>query len=71
MTVLARFPAFRGYAVAITLLFMLAMSAAFAASPENSRKSEYGTGWQCNPGFREVNLRCIKVVVPANAYNTN
>ena len=44
---------------------------AAAATPENAHPKSYGTGWECNPGYREANGACGAVEVPANAYPTN
>ena len=53
------------------LCFFLTVSVgalAQSAAQDNSQKSRYGDGWTCNPGYQEVNLQCVKLVVPANAY---
>jgi len=31
-------------------------------------EEDFGTGWECDRGYREVGGHCIRVVVPANAY---
>jgi hypothetical protein len=36
--------------------------------PDNARARSYGSGWECNRGFRETAERCVTVDVPANAY---
>jgi hypothetical protein len=35
--------------------------------PENAHVKGYGTGWECNLGYREVNAGCAAIMVPANA----
>ena len=51
-------------------LFLLVSAGALAqsAAPDNSQKGRYGDGWTCIPGYQELNLHCVKLVVPANAY---
>ena len=39
--------------------------------PENSHPREYGSGWECDTGYREHKGKCLKVVVPANAHLSN
>jgi hypothetical protein len=39
--------------------------------PGNAHVKGYGTGWECNLGYREVNAGCAAIMVPANAYPTN
>ena len=57
-------------------LLATAPAVAFAQSstvgvPENARAKAYGSGWECDPGYREVNGGCAGVEIPANAYPTN
>ena len=60
--------------VSCAALFALAAPAAGTqrtrspAIPDNARPRSYGSGWDCNRGFRETAGRCAVVVVPANAY---
>ena len=42
-----------------------------AGMPKNAHAKEYGSGWSCDRGYREVKGRCIAVKVPANAYPTD
>jgi len=54
----------------------LVAPAAFAESssamfPENAHAKSYGTGWECNPGYRQVENSCAALEVPANAFPTN
>jgi len=39
--------------------------------PENAHAKGYGSGWECEQGYREDNGACTAVRVPANAYLTN
>ena len=39
--------------------------------PENARAKSYGSGWECERGYREDNGACTAVRVPANAYLAN
>ena len=39
--------------------------------PENASAKTYGSGWECDPGYREIDEACAAVKVPANAYPTN
>ncbi len=39
--------------------------------PENAHARSYGTGWECDPGYREAKGACAAVKVPANAYSTS
>ena len=39
--------------------------------PENARAKSYGSGWECERGYREANGACAAIGVPANAYLTN
>jgi hypothetical protein len=36
--------------------------------PENSHARSYGSGWECDRGYRAVDEACVAVKVPANAY---
>src|SRR5688572_18900159 len=46
----------------------LPVAAAPGEPPEHARVSRYGSGWDCNTGFRRVGDTCVQVVVPAHAY---
>ena len=39
-----------------------------AAAPLNAHMKRYGSGWECDRGYREVNAACAAVEVPENAY---
>jgi hypothetical protein len=39
--------------------------------PENAHRKEYGTGWDCDRGYRRLEGLCNLVEVPENAYPTN
>ena len=39
--------------------------------PENASARSYGSGWNCNKGYRESEGACDEIIVPANAYATN
>lgn len=39
--------------------------------PEHASAKKYGSGWECDRGYREINGACAAVKVPANAYPTN
>jgi hypothetical protein len=40
------------------------------AIPANAHAQRYGSGWECNPGYRKAKEACAAVWVPANAYPT-
>ena len=56
----------------LPLLLMACRAASHAADspeiPQNARLSEYGTGWDCQHGFREMRDNCVAIEVPAHAY---
>ena len=39
--------------------------------PENATARSYGTGWNCDKGYREKNNGCAAILIPENAYSTN
>ena len=60
-----------------SLIFLASLAAApgvvFAQGgsvgmPENARVKSYGSGWECNRGYREFNGACIAIKVPPNGY---
>jgi hypothetical protein len=64
------------YVVRFLALLTLAPGMAFAQGlsgdvPANARAKSYGTGWECQRGFRETDGACVAVVVPANGYGTD
>jgi hypothetical protein len=42
-----------------------------AEIPENAHAKSYGSGWECDQGYRDFNGACEAVQVPANAYSTS
>ena len=38
--------------------------------PENAQKRNFGSGWNCNIGYRVDEGRCVKLDIPENAYAT-
>ena len=57
-------------------LLMAAPGIVFARSsnvevPEHARAMEFGNGWKCGRGYREINGTCAAVKVPVNGYLTN
>lgn len=45
-----------------------AAQSAEAKTPANASANTYGTGWQCDRGFRKADGGCVAVTVPAHAY---
>ena len=41
---------------------------ASAGMPENARAKSYGSGWECNRGYRRADRACAAIIVPSNAY---
>lgn len=39
--------------------------------PANAEASRYGSGWECNRGFRRQGASCLAVVAPDHAFLTN
>lgn len=39
-----------------------------AGIPKNAHAKEFGSGWLCNRGYREVKGACSAIKVPANAH---
>ena len=39
--------------------------------PEHARAKSYGSGWECERGYRKDNMACAAIEVPANAYLSN
>jgi len=58
----------------ILLLFLATAPAVSAAQPDlaetpmNAHAERYGTGWECDWGYRKVDQSCVAVAVPANAH---
>jgi hypothetical protein len=48
---------------------MLAQTTAISL-PENAHVKSYGTGWECDIGYREADGRCAAIVAPANSHLT-
>ena len=38
------------------------------ALPANASPESYGSGWECDRGFRKAEARCLAVAVPENAH---
>ena len=63
--------------VALILTFFLTTPVHVSASasdeppPENASLRLYGTGWQCNRGFKESDGACKALEVPVHAYVTD
>jgi hypothetical protein len=36
--------------------------------PQNSHATRYGSGWECNRGYKASAQSCVAIEVPANAY---
>jgi hypothetical protein len=36
--------------------------------PANAQAKQYGSGWECKPGFRRDGAGCATIKLPANAY---
>ena len=49
---------------------VVAAESVSAAIPDNARAKNYGSGWECNEGYREKDGLCAVIEVPANAYPT-
>ena len=63
---------FVGSIIAVMLLALPAFAQTAALTmPENASAKRYGSGWECNIGFRLNENACVAVVVPQNAYETN
>ena len=41
------------------------------AFPENATAKTYGSGWECDRGYRKIAGSCIAVALPTNAYLTD
>jgi hypothetical protein len=39
--------------------------------PENATAKRYGRGWACDPGYQQVEGRCVALKLPDNAYPTS
>ena len=39
--------------------------------PANAHAKDYGDGWECDLGYRELGDTCIVIELPANAYLTD
>ena len=39
--------------------------------PDNATAKTYGSGWDCDSGYRQEGSACEAIVVPENAYPTN
>lgn len=71
----------RPHSMSIQLLIFLALLVAVPGHvlalgrsvemPKNASATRYGSGWECDRGYREAKGACIAVKVPANAYPTD
>ncbi len=52
-------------------LLLLAIPALAQPMPENASAKSYGSGWDCDIGYRLNGDNCAAVVAPENAYETN
>jgi len=59
-----------GLALLSTICSIAFAQAAPGEAPDNATATRYGSGWQCNRGFREVSGACIAVKVSDNGYAT-
>ena len=46
-------------------------SAQTSSIPDNAHAKSYGSGWECNLGFRAKDDTCSAVIVPDNAHPTD
>jgi len=40
-------------------------------APQNSHPKGYGTGWECDYGYREAAGSCVAIVIPSNGHSTD
>ena len=57
----------------ILVLLAIAPGVVFAQGssggiPKNAHARSYGSGWECDRGYREVNKACAAIEVPENAH---
>jgi hypothetical protein len=70
-----RFGIFLG--VVLLLALQLAWPAPVSAQrsgvtiPDNARAKGYGSGWECERGYRATGKACLAVQIPKNAFSTN
>ena len=61
--------------VYLTILFapsrVVIADAGTAGLPEHAPSKSFGSGWECDGGYREVEGACAAVIIPTNAYPTN
>lgn len=65
---------FRAVALFLSAFAIGLSSAGYAGTvkvPDNAHAKNYGSGWECDKGFREKNRGCIAIKVPDNAFPTN
>ena len=74
VTLYSRTMSLKRAALAILLIGTLIVSSSAEAQtvgfPDNARKSRYSEGWECVRGFKRVEDRCVKIVMPKNAFAT-
>jgi hypothetical protein len=67
-----RYPKFvTVFALSCLLLGAFAAQAGTVSVPDNAHRKNYGSGWECDKGFREEDSSCAAVHVPENAFGTN
>lgn len=49
----------------------MAADAPLSVIPENAHKESFGSGWQCDDGYRENKTACEPIVFPEYSYSTN
>jgi len=76
MSRLRRPPVIFIFSLFVLALLAVALGDVFAQSgsirvPDNARATGYGSGWECDRGYRQVKRACAAVKAPANAYLNN
>lgn len=62
------------FSLTLSWVFLLLLALpGFAQSdiPDNASKKSFGSGWECNLGFRVDDQSCAAITVPKNAFATN
>ena len=76
---MSRTQAFAAACFHVSMVAMLSIATSKAVNaqemsvklPANASANKYGTGWFCDPGYREQDGECKAIVIPPNAYATN
>lgn len=67
-----RYPKFVTFlTLSCVALGAFAAQAGTVSIPSNAHKKDYGSGWECDKGFREKRSGCAAVYIPENAFGTN